>query len=335
MANPVLKGQVFKQTAVQFGSALVLPFETVPFTGAIQLSTVSPSATRALPCNVKVLAVAVEFESTTAGTQVPILTAGLNISSGAPAAGSVSFVAGTYTITGTATANGTISLIIVGPTPGTSQTITANLVNTAPAATAATALATVINQTANAQVYASAAAGVITLTQLTPQNLLAQMGGQQTYQGSSATTGITVAPTVPTLFPTNPNSPQIGTPDNFGTSTPSSTFAGAGQFVFGKFRTLTTTGTPPLSPNLVQYAGMAQGGLPGTTGTFSLPEYDIILPCTRGITIWIENFSGFPATIVANASALVVPVILDPNQPYPVAGMWVPNNTNLGAPSTA
>ena len=39
--------------------------------------------------------------------------------------------------------------------------------------------------------------------------------------------------------------------------------------------------------------------------------------------------------VVANVSALVMPVILDPNQPYPVAGMWVPNNTNLGAPSTA
>ena len=334
MANPVLKGQSYKQTAAQFGSAFVLPFETVAYTGAIQLATISPSASRGLPCNVKVLAVAVEFDETVPGTQVPALTAGLNISSGLSTAGTTVFVAGTITVTGPATGAGTASVTINGPTPGTSQTATVNVTNAQSATTIATNLVNALNAGPNQQVFAANAAGVITIDQLTPQNLLTQMGGPQTYQGAAAAAGVTVTPTVPTAFPANPNGMQIGTPDNFSTSTPSSTFAGPGQFVFGKFRTLTTTGAPPLNPNLVQYAGIVTGGLPGQS-PFSLAEYDIILPCTRSLTVWIPNWSGFPATVVANASALVVPVILDPNQPYPVAGMWVPNSTNLGAPSTA
>lgn len=336
MANPVLKGQIYKQTAIQFGSAIVLPFETVPFTGAVQLATVSPSATRALPCNVKVLAVAVEFEETTPGTQVPALTAGLNISSGLSAAGTTTFVSGTITVTNTANSTGTMNITIVGPTPSTTQSATVPVTNGNSSTVVATALVNALNASGNPQVFASNAAGVITITQLVPQNLLAQMGGQQTYQGTAAGTGLqTIGPSTPTAFPANPNGMQIGTPDNFATSTPSSVFAGPGQFVFGKFRTLTTTGAPPISPNLVQYAALVAGGLPGSTGTFSLAEYDIICPCTRGLTLWLTNMSGFPAAVVANASALVMPVIVDPNQPYPAAGMWVPNNTNLGAPSTA
>jgi hypothetical protein len=332
MANPVLKGQVYKQTAVEFGAALVLPFEQVLLNGTPSGATLNVNQSRALPCNAKVLAVAVEFENTTTpGTTVPAGTVGLNISSGIPTGGNVALIQATLTITGTATGNGTNTLTIVGPTPATSQVSSAAVTPGQTPGTMGANLTAAINATPNSQVYATAVAGVITLTQLTPQNLLTQLGGQQTYQGTTTAASVAIAPSTPTLFATNPNSMQIGTPDNFMTSTPSSVFAAQGQFVFGKFRTLAVPNA--MSPNIVNYAGITSSGLPGQN-PFSIAEFDIILPCTRGISLWLPNLSGMNNT-TANASALVMPVILDPNQPYPVAGMWVPNNTNLGAPSTA
>ena len=72
MANPVLKGQVLQADRRQFGSVLGAAVRA----GRARWHhsdwrTISASASRALPCNVKVLAVAVEFEDTTLGTQVP------------------------------------------------------------------------------------------------------------------------------------------------------------------------------------------------------------------------------------------------------------------------
>ena len=125
-------------------------------------------------------------------------------------------------------------------------------------------------------------------------------------------------------------------PDNFNISTPSSAFVGSGQLGAPMAPVgIATTGAPnnvvyaPLFTN----AGQPGVGAPGGPTPVSIPYWDMIFPCTRPLVLYYTITIVNPVTV--NASALVVPIILDPNQPYPYAGMWVPNQTNMGAPSTA
>ena len=206
--GPVLKGQVYKQTAIEFGAASILAFPNVMVDAAVP--TITPGPQLALPCNVKVLALAVN---------------------------------------------------------------------------------------------ASGATGTINLT-----------------VGSGVGAGTVV-----------------GTPDNFNISTPSSTFVGLGQ-IGSPLMTANTSLIP--SNNTVLYmalftnAGQPGVGSPGGPAPISIPYWDMIYPVTRPLVLYY-SMPTFTSDISLNVSALVMPVILDPNQPYPYAGMWVPNNTNMGAPSTA
>lgn len=314
----VLQGQEYQQTRAVFG-----PVSMVTFTqGTITAASSTPTAggTLALPCNVKILAAAA---SMTAGTYAPVA---FNVTSGGLAGAGV-LGGGLVAITGPATANGTFTLVIAGPTPGTSQTINVPYTSGQTAGQIGTAVRTAINVIVGSSVMATDdAAGNVTLIQTTSQALLTQLGGPQLYSASAtAGTGVAATPTVPTAF--SAGTMTVASPDNFATSTPSSVFAKNGQVLFPSFQIV-----PNASQNAVAYPPLMSSApnLPPS----SVPTYDIIWPCTRTLALSFIS-PTFGTTVTFRVSLLVMPVIVDPNQPYPAAAMWTPNQTTIGAPSTA
>jgi hypothetical protein len=315
VANPVLKGALYSQTAAQFGTAGVLQWPASSLT-ANAPATVAQLAV--IPCNVKVLCLSVLATGAAGNSGLAV-----NVASGAAIG---TFGGGTATFGGTATANGTAQLTILNAAGTTTiQTVPLNITSAETAAAAATAMAGAINAaTTNPQVTAVAAGAAVTLTQLSE--------GAQTYRCSIATPGMTFTPTVATPF--SASTATQGSPDNFATHTPSSAFAANGQFLFASFQPVPIVlATAATQANL--FPGVTGGPGVGLGTTVSTAAYDIIFPMNRPLAL-CYSLGGFASgTVAVSASALVVPVILDPNQPYPVAGMWTPNNTTIGCPSTA
>lgn len=321
MANPVLKSATYSQTNAQFGAPEIFQWPTTTITAEQATPLLAQSAP--IPCNVKILCVSAQAVGPTANTGLSI-----NIASGANFG---SFGSGTVTFGAAATNNGTATLTIAGPSPATSQVVSIAITTAEPVATAATAMAAAINAvpaSGNPQVFAQASAGAVTLYQLQ----IGAIAAQQTYRCAITAPGMTFTPSAATAF--SASTAAQGTPDNFATSTPSSKFAANGQFLFPSFQTVPVlTAATSVQTNI--FPGITTGPGVGLGTTTSTAAYDIIFPMNRPLAL-VYQMAGFSTGSIALAvSALVMTVILDPNQPYPVAGMWTPNNSTIGCPSTA
>jgi hypothetical protein len=77
-------------------------------------------------------------------------------------------------------------------------------------------------------------------------------------------------------------------------------------------------------------AGQTAFGVP----PFSLAEFDIVFPVTRVLTL-VGMMANETGTVTVSACALVRPVVLNPTNPMPSHGPWVPDQSTIGAPSTA
>lgn len=323
MANQITQAGGFIQTNAQFGGVFILPFP--PFT--ISAAATAPEAlgSISLPANVKVLALSASASG--AAGNGPLL---LNACSGLVGTGTIA--SGTVTIAGTATAAGTINVIVTAPNPGFAQTIAVPVPNGTAAAAAATLVANAINANPTQIAAATPTTGAITIYQLNSQSFLNTFQSPQSYYGTSTATGLTVTPTTPTAFPSVAGF-AVGTPDNYYTSTPTSVFAGPGQYLFGAMRPVpipTTAGNNTVVYSKLTAAGQTAFGVP----PFSLAEFDIVFPITRVLTLvgMMPNETG---AVPVEASALVRAVVLNPTNPMPSHGPWVPDNSTIGAPSTA
>lgn len=304
-----LKGAQSSGQRALFGAASVLDFGA--YTLAANQTTPVAAAQIPLPCNVKILALAL----TAIGASGNGLAA--NLSSG-PSFGT--FATGTVTFTGTAGATGTVTLSIASAGGGPTQTVVAVITSGFTATQSAAALVAAINAaTTGNQVYATNLAGVVTL-----YSVSAQIQGAQTYAATLQTvTTQTVSPTSATAL--TAGTAARGTPDNTNLGVVPPVTAASGQFWLNRFVNvpISSGGT-----NTVIYPGT-----PAATGTDFGADWDIIFPCTRTLTLALFA-AGFGASTVVQASALVVPIILNPTQSGSSNTVWAPGVNTIGAPST-
>src|ERR1700761_175878 len=139
-----LKGAQSSGQRALFGAASVLDFPA--YTLSANQTTPVAAAQVPLPCNVKILALAV----TAIGASGNGLA--VNLSSG-PGFGT--FATGTVTFTGTAGASGTVTLAIASANGGPTQSVSAPINAGYTATQSAAALVTAINQVSGGQVYAT------------------------------------------------------------------------------------------------------------------------------------------------------------------------------------
>lgn len=335
----VLKGMRYEQTFVGFGPVSVLTFPSFTTNGATTSSLVARQ-TLALPCNIKIIAAAAAVSG--ASVTLPLGLA-LNFASGQPPAGNTVGLSPAFVVAGTADVAGVATVTIQGPNAATSLTATFNYNIGATNTQIAAGLAAAVNAAGNPYYTAAQGAPANFLVQNSlSSNLFGFLGGgaQPVITVTPGGDGVvTITPTGPQPLPTGANN-VVGTPDNFMTSTPTSAFAGPGQFAFGAFKpiplTLPLLGTTPV--NAVVYPQLITGQPAGSPvgPQFTLPEFDIVFPVTRPLSLYASSPGGGASNSgTVLVSVLMMPVILDPNKPYPAARMWVPNNSNIGAPSTA
>lgn len=328
MASPVTLGARYEQTFAGFGPASLLQYGTFTPAGTVPTS----AGTVAIPCNVKILAAALA-SSTNAG----LTTVLVNFCSGPMPAAPIGAGAIVFTLSGTITAAGTITLTVTGPTPDTSFSVSFQYTNTASIANIVSGINGAYQAALNAGTQPPVAvstdgASTVTVFGIVANNLLPLMGGPMTVAltAAPAGTGLVISPSTPQTL--QPSSFQVAPSDNFTTTTPTSAFASNGQFLFGRYRSLRIG---PIGTQAITYPSLRVGQPAGSPqgAQFSLSEYDIVFPCTRPITLcYMLPGTGPNQT---NASLLVRPVILDPNQPYPAGLSWTPRQQTIGAPSTA
>lgn len=317
MANIVVEQAEYLGKRAQFGP--VSTFDYTAVTLAAQTTVPTYASTYTLPCNLKVIAVSA-IAVAASGNQL-----GINLSSGRTFG---TLGTGTITFTGTATGAGTCTVSITGPSSFT-QTITFAIGGTNTPTQSGAALVAAIVALNNPQIYAVNAAGVVTIYQLTNQGITTAIGTPQQYAATlSGVLTQTVGPNVATNFSAGTGTQAL--PDNSFNGNFPPRAAVAGSYLFPTFQNVPVSAN---GTNTVFYPPLISqvGGAPGGIQPYSEACWDIIMPCTRELTL-VTIYPGEAASTTLYVTVLGMPIILNPTQPYNTP--WTPNNTTIGAPST-
>lgn len=315
----VLEQASYHPRYAEFSGAVELAFPSV--TLGANVTAPAAQAQKPLPLNCKILAIAA-IATGAGGTGL-----GINIASG-PSVGSYS--TGTITFTTTATHSGTCTITIGGPA-GFTQVITFAIGSTNTVTQSAVAAVAAINAvTTNPQIFATNSAGVVTIYQLTSNDVLVGLGTAQTYKAvlGGGVTGQTVSPTTATAF-IGAHTAALGAPDNSLTGTVPPTTAASGQLL------LPTYATIPIAASGSEVNTVVYPPQLSSPGVYGVPCWDIIFPVTRTLSL-IGIFTGYDGSdsVVLRVSVIAVPIILQPQSTQTQNGPWIPNNATIGAPST-